>query len=313
MAKYRDELPQLSGRLFLTDGGLETTLVFHDGIDLPQFAAIDLMRSDDGVDLLRRYYRQYAILAVKEGAGFILESPCWRANRDWAGKLGYAEDELLELNRKSIALMSEVREELETSDCPFVISGNIGPRGDGYSPGAMMSVDEAAEYHSWQIAAYAETDADLVSAVTMNYPNEAVGVAIAARAHNIPSVIAFTVETDGRLPSGESLGEAIGFVDSESGAAPAYYMVNCAHTTHFDGVLDDTQGWMKRIRGIRANSSKKSHAELDESTELDEGNPVEFGREHRALIDRFPHINVLGGCCGTDIRHIEAICAAPHA
>ncbi len=308
--KYRDELPQLSGRRFLTDGGLETTLVFLEGIDLPHFAAIDMMRSDDGVDLLRRYYRQYANLAVKEGTGFILESPCWRANRDWAGKLGYTEDVLLELNRKSIALMSEVREELETSDCPFVISGNIGPRGDGYSPGAMMAADEAAEYHSWQIAAYAETDADLVSALTMNYPNEAVGVAIAARSQNIPSVISFTVETDGRLPSGESLGEAIEIVDSESGAAPAYYMVNCAHTTHFDGVLDDTQGWMKRIRGIRANSSKKSHAELDESTELDEGNPVEFGREHRALIDRFPHINVLGGCCGTDIRHIEAICAA---
>jgi S-methylmethionine-dependent homocysteine/selenocysteine methylase len=310
MAKYRDALPQLSGRLFLTDGGLETTLVFLDGIDLPHFASIALMRSADGIDSLRRYYRAYAKLAIDQGAGFVLESPCWRANRDWAAKLGYTEAELLDLNRKSIELMSEVRDEFETAQCPFVISGNIGPRGDGYSPGAMMSADEAAGYHSWQIGAYAETNADLVTALTMNYPNEAVGVALAAKSRGIPSVISFTVETDGRLPSGESLGEAIDIVDAATDSEPAYYMVNCAHTTHFGGVLDETQGWMKRIRGLRANSSMKSHAELDESTELDEGNPVEFGREHRELTDRFPHINVLGGCCGTDIRHIEAICTA---
>lgn len=309
MSKYRNSLPQRSGDFFLTDGGLETTLVFLQGIDLPHFSAIDMMRTPEGIETLREYYRQYAEIARDAGAGFIFESPTWRSSPDWAVKLGLSDAEMVELNRRSIEIGEDMRGEFETAAMPLVLSGCIGPRGDGYSPDNMMSADEAAEYHSTQVGTFASTAADMISAVTFNYLNEAVGVANAARASGMPCAISFTVETDGRLPTGESLKEAIEATDEITGRYPAYYMVNCAHTTHFAGPLND-EPWTGRIGGIRANASKKSHAELDESIELDIGDPAAFGREHRELTKSFPHINVLGGCCGTDTRHVKAISQA---
>lgn len=309
MSKYRNSLPQMSGDFFLTDGGLETTLVFLHGIDLPHFSAIDMMRTPEGIETLREYYRQYAEIARDAGAGFIFESPTWRSSPDWALKLGLPDTEMVELNLRSIEIGEDIRSEFETSTMPIVLSGCIGPRGDGYSPDNMMSADEAAEYHSTQVGTFASTAADMISAMTINYLNEAVGVANAARASGMPCAISFTVETDGRLPTGESLKEAIEATDEITDGYPAYYMVNCAHTTHFAGVLND-EPWTGRIGGIRANASKKSHAELDESIELDIGDPAEFGREYRELTTRLPQINVLGGCCGTDTRHVKAIAQA---
>lgn len=309
MSKYRNSLPQMSGDFFLTDGGLETTLVFLQGIDLPHFSAIDMMRTPEGIETLREYYRQYAEIARDAGAGFIFESPTWRSSPDWALKLGLPDTEMVELNLRSIEIGEDIRSEFETSTMPIVLSGCIGPRGDGYSPDNMMSADEAAEYHSTQVGTFASTAADMISAMTINYLNEAVGVANAARASGMPCAISFTVETDGRLPTGESLKEAIEATDEITDGYPAYYMVNCAHTTHFAGVLND-EPWTGRIGGIRANASKKSHAELDESIELDIGDPAEFGREYRELTTRLPQINVLGGCCGTDTRHVKAITQA---
>lgn len=299
----------MSGDFFLTDGGLETTLVFLQGIDLPHFSAIDMMRTPEGIETLREYYRQYAEIARDAGAGFIFESPTWRSSPDWALKLGLPDTEMVELNLRSIEIGEDIRSEFETSTMPIVLSGCIGPRGDGYSPDNMMSADEAAEYHSTQVGTFASTAADMISAMTINYLNEAVGVANAARASGMPCAISFTVETDGRLPTGESLKEAIEATDEITDGYPAYYMVNCAHTTHFAGVLND-EPWTGRIGGIRANASKKSHAELDESIELDIGDPAEFGREYRELTTRLPQINVLGGCCGTDTRHVKAITQA---
>lgn len=307
MARYRSSLPQLGGTLYLTDGGLETTMIFHRGLDLPFFCAIDLMRSERGVKELQHYYRAYAEAAREAGAGFIFESPTWRSSRDWASKLGCSEAEFAELNGLAVGLMVGLRDELESASQPMVISGCIGPRGDGYSPGDMMTVEEAADYHQWQTDIFAETEADMITAITMNYVNEAAGVALAAKASGMPCAISFTVETDGRLVTGESLSDAINTVDEITGRSPAYYMVNCAHPTHFGQSLADGMAGTERIRGLRANASAKSHAELDESTELDEGNPPEFGREHAQLVRRFPHINVLGGCCGTDIRHVREL------
>lgn len=309
MTKYRNSLPQLSGAFFLTDGGLETTLVFLDGVDLPHFAAINVMRTADGVTKLREYYRPYATIARDAGAGFIFESPTWRSSADWGRKLGLANDELIDLNRKSIEIGEEIRNEFETSKMPVVISGCLGPRGDGYSPDNLMSVEEATDYHSAQAEIFASTAADMIAAITMNYVNEALGISNAAKSAGVPCAISFTVETDGRLPTGESLREAIERTDELTGGYPDYYMVNCAHPTHFADVLDD-ESWTKRIRGLRANASKKSHAELDESTELDIGDLDAFGREHRQLTDRLPQINILGGCCGTDTRHLKAIVQA---
>jgi homocysteine S-methyltransferase len=301
-------LPHHTDRLFLTDGGIETTLVFHEKIDLPCFAAFILLRRPDGRRMLERYYRTYLNLARRHGTGFVLESPTWRANPDWAEKLGYSAADLLEANRAALRLMQELRQEFEQPDTPHIISGCLGPRGDGYRPGALMTAGEAAAYHAPQIRTYAESGADLVTGVTMNYLGEAIGICDAAAAHGIPAVISFTTETDGRLPTGQTLGEAIETVDATAAVPPAYYMINCAHPTHFEAMLPAGAAWLERIRGLRANASRRSHAELDQSTDLDAGDPAELGAQYRRLRERLPNLHVLGGCCGTDHRHVESIC-----
>jgi homocysteine S-methyltransferase len=310
MSKYRTRLPQIKDQLFMTDGGLETTLIFHEGVALPAFAAFDLLKDDDGLALLRAYFNRYAELARSQHRGLILESPTWRANADWGARLGYDATALADANRKAIGLMLEVRSAYETAETRIVISGNIGPRGDGYQAGARMDVRDAQNYHAPQIEAFAQTDADMLGAFTMNYVEEAIGIAAAAKACAMPVAISFTLETDGKLPSGDTLADAILRTDEETGAYPVYYMINCAHPTHFEHVLQEGGAWTKRIRGLRANASRRSHAELDESTELDDGNPEELGAQYRALASLLPQLAVVGGCCGTDHRHVEAICRA---
>lgn len=313
MTRYRRDLPQLARRLFLTDGGLETTLVFHKGIDLPCFAAFDLMRDREGRALIADYYRPYLEIARKHGTGFILESATWRASRDWGERLGYSATALAAVNRECIELCEELRGEYESDAFPIVISACVGPRGDGYRPDRPMTADEAAAYHAQQIEIFAATAADLVTAMTINHAEEAIGIAEAAKAAGIPVAISFTVETDGRLPTGQPLADAIGQVDRETGRAPLYYMVNCAHPSHFIPAFDDGGDWTARVRGLRANASRRSHAELDAATELDAGDPQELASEYRAFLTRQPQITILGGCCGTDYRHVAAICASCRA
>jgi S-methylmethionine-dependent homocysteine/selenocysteine methylase len=310
MAQYRHNLPQLSDNLFLTDGGIETTLVFREGLDLPEFAAFDLLKTQTGYQVLENYFRTYARMACNYQTGLILESATWRANPDWGIKLGYSENELAEMNRQAIALLHDIRQESETKQSRMVISGCVGPRGDGYIPANAMNADEAADYHRPQIEVFCDADADLVTAITMNYVEEAIGIAKAAQALHMPVVISFTVETDGHLPTGHSLKDAIAQVDAATHHAPAYYMINCAHPTHFASNLITGESWLERIRGLRANASTKSHAELNESETLDEGNPAELGSQYRELKSKLRNLNVLGGCCGTDDRHVEAICKA---
>lgn len=303
-------LPQLSNAVFLTDGGIETTLIFHEGLDLPHFAAFVLLQDENGRVALRKYFRTYAALARDYQTGLILESPTWRANPDWAVKLGYTPQALVEANRDAIGLMHEIREEFESPATPVVISGCVGPRGDGYEPSALMTALEAARYHGPQIRTYRDAGADLVTAITMNYVEEALGVAEAAAALDIPSVISFTLETDGKLPTGQTLREAIETVDTQASRPPAYYMINCVHPTHFSEILQPGEAWLGRIRGLRANASCRSHAELNESPDLDEGNPAELGKQYRELRNKLTNLTVFGGCCGTDHRHVEAICQA---
>jgi len=308
MSAYRRQLPQLGGDLFLTDGGMETTLIFLEGFTLPHFAAFDLMKNTPGRDALRNYYQSYIDIAKSAGNGFILESPTWRANSDWGTKLGYSESALAAVNEDAIELMKQLRDAHETKHVPMVISGCVGPRGDGYVPGMLMLADEAEAYHAAQIRVFGSAGADMVAAFTMTNANEAVGITRAARSAGLPVAISFTVETDGRLPTGDSLKAAIETVDASTGKGPIYYMVNCAHPTHFADALAEGGAWRERIRGIRANASKRSHAELNDAPELDSGDPLELGRQYRELVRTYPQINVLGGCCGTDHRHLQSIC-----
>lgn len=312
MSLYRQNLPQLKGDLYLSDGGLETTLVFHDGIDLPCFAAFPLLDSQKGRDALRGYFAPYLKIAAENKVGFVLDTPTWRANTDWGAKVGYDQAALDRINRDAVAFIDDLRANLANAGKPIVLSGAIGPRGDGYIAGEAMSERQAEEYHGRQVKAFAATSCDMVSAVTMTNIPEAIGVARAAKAAQIPVVISFTVETDGKLPSGDTVENAILSTDKATDNYPAYYMINCAHPTHFDKHLGKG-AWLNRIGGIRANASKKSHAELDASTELDAGNPQELGRQYHDLRKMLPKVNVVGGCCGTDHRHIAEIahsCAA---
>ena len=313
MSKYRESLPQLSDKLFLTDGGLETTLIFHGGIDLPYFAAFDLMRTIEGEQCLKDYYLKHAGIAIDNGVGFVLESATWRASRDWGERMGYSDVALDAVNRQAIEMLTGLREELETPESPMVISGCVGPRGDGYDPEFFMTTEEAKAYHRPQITSFALAGADMVTAMTINYAEEAIGIVQAASEENIPVAISFTVETDGKLPTGQCLQDVIEKVDAETGSAVAYYMINCAHPSHFDQELTSKAAWLKRIKGIRANASCKSHAELDESTELDDGNPVELGEQYKAFKQRLQQLTVFGGCCGTDHRHVEEICKSTAA
>jgi S-methylmethionine-dependent homocysteine/selenocysteine methylase len=310
MSKYRHALPQLGPHLFLTDGGIETTLIFLEGLELPHFAAFDLLGRAEGEAALRKYFDTYARLAERFDTGLVLESATWRASADWGAKLGYGAREMAAANRRAVSLLEAVRADFDGDPARVVISGCIGPRGDGYNPTAKMTLEDATRYHRAQVQVFEDSAADMVTAITMNYVEEAAGVALAARETAMPVAISFTVETDGRLPTGQTLAAAIQEVDAITSSYPAYYMINCAHPSHFAPVLEAGMAWTQRIRGLRANASRKSHAELNESPELDIGNPLELGAEHAALKKRLPQLNVMGGCCGTDERHIESIAAA---
>jgi homocysteine S-methyltransferase len=294
--------------LRLTDGGMETTLIFREGIDLPEFAAFPLLATEGGRAALRRYFEPYVELARRLGAQLVLDTPTWRANVDWGEKLGYSPDDVDQASRDGVALLADVRADAG-GEPPVVVCGCVGPRGDAYDGTVRMSPEEAEAYHARQVRVFAETEADLISCLTMPTVEEALGIARAAVAAGLPVVISFTVETDGRLPSGLPLGEAIEQVDADTDGAPRYFMINCAHPTHFAGVLEG-DGWLDRIGGLRANASTKSHAELDEAEEIDEGDPVALGAEHAALRPRLRSVRLIGGCCGTDHRHVAELCAA---
>jgi homocysteine S-methyltransferase len=309
MSKYRKNLPQTTGGMFLSDGGMETTLLFKNGIDLPCFATFPLIERMDGRSMLTDYFERFLLLARQWGLGFVLDTPTWRANLDWGRELGYDETKLRAVNEASAAYVENLRARWDMPGTPVITNGVIGPRGDGYKAGR-MEAEEAQEYHAFQAETFARTSVDMISALTMNTVNEAIGIARAAKTAGIPCVVSFTVETDGRLADGASLRQAVERTDEATGRAPVYYMINCAHPTHFETAISSGEAWLGRVWGIRANSSQKSHAELDESTELDEGDAADLGRRYQDLSRRMPRLRVLGGCCGTDHHHLTMICDA---
>lgn len=301
-------LPELGGSPFLTDAGLETCMVFKDGLELPGFASFVLLDDPRGRDCLDAYYQKFQELAEEHGAGLVLDSPTWRSNSDWGAAVGYDQGALDRINREAIAYIADLRAQSRIA-ARTVLNAVVGPRGDGYQADAVMSAAEARAYHARQIGVAADAGADMASAITMTHTEEAEGIAMAARDAGLPCVVSFTVETDGRLPTGMTLGEAVRRVDDAVHGDVAYYMINCAHPSHFASVLDE-DGLARRIGGIRANASRMSHAELDSAEKLDEGDPAQLGQDYRGLLDALPHLCVIGGCCGTDHRHVAAAAEA---
>jgi len=306
MATYRSSLPQLSGDLFLADAGVETDLIFNRGIEIREFAAHTLLPSAEGRAALADYFRPFLSLARKYGTGFVLNTQTWKAHVHWAEALGASEEQLRQANDESVAFIAGLREEFSDNPGPIVLNGIIGPRDDGYAPRAQIAAREAERYHARQIGWLAETEVDMVTATTFTQSDEAIGFVRAAIRAGLPVVVSFTVETDGRLPTGEPLAAAIGAVDEATDSAAAYFMVNCAHPEHFSHVLEDSD-WARRVRGIRCNVSRKSHAELDESDTLDDGDPVELSRQYLEIKAKMPWLSIFGCCCGSDLRHVSEI------
>jgi S-methylmethionine-dependent homocysteine/selenocysteine methylase len=303
----RAALPQLGGEIFLTDGGIETDLIFRRGFDLPQFASFVVLDEPAGDAALRAYFTDYLRIGAALGYGLVLETATWRASSGWGAQLGYGAARLRDVNRRAVEMLLTMRD--SDAETPVVVSGCVGPRDDAYTGLGSSDVD-AQRYHQPQVQALAESGADLVSALTITNSSEAIGIARAAAECDIPVVISFTVETDGALPTGMPLADAIAETDTATDRGPAYYMVNCAHPDHIEPALAGDAPALDRLLGVRANASRRSHAELDECDDLDDGDPAELGRELAQLHHRHPVISVLGGCCGTDSRHIEAIALA---
>ncbi len=294
-------------RPYLTDGGLETFMVFFKGYELPCFSSHVLLLTDEGRAALSVYYKSFIELAEKTRRGYMLGTESWRLNSAWAPELGLSEAEMLLMNERAVEFAKSIRIQNQALDVPIVLNGIVGPLGDGYVIDQLRSVTEAMDAHRPQVHCLAKAGVEMISGLTLSYSAEAIGIANVAREVDCPVVISFTVETDGCLPSGETLAEAILAVDAATGLYPLYYMINCAHPDHFNGVMTGSDDWKARIGGIRANASRRSHAELDEAEELDAGDPVELGEQYVELQKLLPSLKVMGGCCGTDHRHISCI------
>lgn len=297
-------------RPYLTDGGLETSLIFDQGFDLPAFAAFVLYDSAAGRAGLTRYIEPYLRLARQNASGFLLDTATWRAGLRWGEELGRDAAAIRQINLDAVGFARDLRDRWETDTTPILINGIVGPSGDGYRPETRLDAETAQRLHTPQIAALAEAGADLVSLMTMTHAEEAIGAVRAAAAADIPIAVSFTLETDGRLPTGQCLPDAIAEV-AASGPDILYFGINCAHPTHFASVLHGD--WTARIGALRSNASQLSHKELDEAETLDDGDPVGFGLHHAALGRVLPQLRVIGGCCGTDLRHVGCAATGLHA
>ncbi len=309
MVNMRNALPQHDGEIYLTDAGVETDLIFNHGIEIREFAAHTLLDDAIGLNALINYFTGFLELAREREVGFILDSQTWKAHSHWAHALGSSNEELQYANQRSLRVMSELRSTFSSNARPIVLNAVVGPRGDAYVSEHRWSVDDARKYHSKQMSWLSETEADMVTAMTFTSSDEASGLVMAAQDFGLPAVVSFTVETDGRLPSGETIQDAIQSVDCRTDASAEYFMVNCAHPTHFSHILRDAD-WARRIRGLRCNASAKSHAELDASEFLDDGDPFEMGHQNAALRAEMPWLHIFGGCCGSDLRHVTEIANA---
>ncbi len=288
-------------KTYLVYAGTGTDLIFNHGLELPGFASFPLLEQPDTRAILASQMQALVDLASEMNVGCILDAPTWMANADRAAPLGYDAERLVEVNKDAVGLMEDVRRAAARED--VLVSACIGPRFDPYADIPPISVEDARQYHAAQMRSLKGTTVDLVTAYTFNRPREAAGCILAARDANLPIIMSLVVETDGCLSDGTKLVDAIDEIDGVTASTAMFFMVNCAHPTHFSGVF----GNHPRLRGMVANASSCSHAELDEADELDDGDPVELGSQIAEIARQNPSVQVIGGCCGTDMRHLKSM------
>ncbi len=293
------KLPHETDRKFLVYAGTGTDLIFNHGVELPGFASFPLLENPETRAILAQQMRDLVELSADMGLGCILDAPTWMANADRAAPLGYDAERLRAVNKDGVALMEEVRQGSGRDD--VLVSACIGPRYDPYADIPPISVGQARAYHNAQLSALKETSVDLVTGYTFNRTGEAAGCILASQDIGLPIIMSLVVETDGCLADGTPLIDAIDQIEAQTDGSALFYMVNCAHPTHFADVIKAHP----RLKGVVANASSCSHAELDEAEELDDGDPVQLGQEIAAAMRDNPSIQVFGGCCGTDMRHLK--------
>lgn len=302
-------LPHQADRLYLTDGGIETWLMYKQGFELPYFCDFQFLDDPTGRAALQRYYREFASIAKQHRTGYVFCSLTYRASREWGQLIGYSPDALAEMNHRAIEFYREIAREVGLDPGSTLYSGCIGPRGDAYQVNPTITAESSRDYHAEQIETFRRAGVDLVTALTLKSIEEATGIARAAEAAGVPSVISFTLDRNRTVDGAHSLREAIEAVDAATNRAPAYYMINCSHPVDFGPALD--QGaWVGRIRGLRANASSLEHGQLCRLGRLEEGDAAELAAQHGEIARLYPHMNVFGGCCGTDFVHVGRICEA---
>lgn len=299
--------PRLDGSFYLTEGGTETELLYKHGLKLPEFAMFPLLDDAEGLAVSRAMYRRYMEAAAAHGAGILLIGHDYRASPDWGAKLGYSPEGLAEMQRRSIGFLAEIRDEFRDRVEHAYIAGCLGPRGDAYGTGGSMTAEEAEEYHLTQLTTLKGTEADMAVALTFNNVPEAVGAVRAAGRVGLPIGVSLTLSSEGRLRSGPTLREAVEAIDAETGGAAAWMGTNCSHPMEFFPALDDAGPWLDRLRYFRPNAAMMDKLALCKLGHLEDGDPVELGGQMADLALRLPRADILGGCCGTDERHLGEI------
>jgi homocysteine S-methyltransferase len=304
--KVQRMLPHQSDRLMTVAGGFETWMQYVDGFELRHFCGFELLNDARGLSCLRDYHRKVVEAAVANGSGVMNEGLHYRASRDWGSLVGFTRESLEEINIRGIEFYKDFAREYDSPDTPMLVGGVVGPQGDAYNSGRIPDAAEAEDYHSEQILTFRKAGAGHVTAMTFSSVAEVIGVVRAAKSAAMPVVVSFFVARGGKLRGGETLEEAITRVDAATGNAPAYYMINCTHPTEFEPGL--TPGdWTARLGGFMPNAVAMETLDLCKLGHLEDGNPEELGAQMAQLARRFPHVNVWGGCCGTDGRHIGQI------
>lgn len=303
MSSFPEQKP---GLYYLTEGGVETEILYKWGYELPHFAMFPLLERSDARSVIRDMYKRYLDVTARYGLAALMGGFDYRASPDWGAKLGYSRQGLHDATIGSIEFLRELAGEYQGALSDTRIMGYVGPRGDAYLGKSRMSVEESRDYHSVQVQTLKTAKVDLITAMTFNAIDEAIGVVEACRAADIPVSISFSLDSSHHLNTGPSLKDAIAQVDAATDHYTSFFGLNCSHPYEFEPAIDETD-WMKRVRVIRPNAAKMDKISLCKLGHLEEGNPVELGQQMASVLDRFPHMDIWGGCCGTCETHLEEI------
>lgn len=297
---------QTAGHYYMCEGGTETEVMYKHGFSFPHFAVFELLKDTKAVAALKRMYQDYFEVVAKHNMSALVGGLDYRASPDWGALLGYSAEGLADINHQSIEFLRNIAVDYSNNIENILIQGLIGPRGDAYETNHSITEAEAQDYHSVQLQTLKSANVDLATAMTFNNVPESIGVARAAVEADVPLCISLSLDGSSNLNSGPSLAEAITTIDAATDSSVAFFMINCVHPLEYEPALADEQ-WITRIRGVRPNASVMDKLSLCTIGHLEAGNPTELGKQMGDLMQRYPHMDICGGCCGTWDTHLDQI------